>query len=88
MTPPIQTQVALVTGANAGMGLATARALLQAGYRVAVTDLHTEQAASALVEFGDRVACFTMTWINSSLFLAYACADPCQCHGPSRGTPF
>jgi 3-oxoacyl-[acyl-carrier protein] reductase len=42
-TPPIQEQVALVTGANAGMGLATAAALLQAGYRVAATDLGTER---------------------------------------------
>ena len=46
MTPPIQDQVALVTGANAGMGLATVRALLDAGYRVAATDLRTDQVAS------------------------------------------
>jgi 3-oxoacyl-[acyl-carrier protein] reductase len=42
-TPPIPDQVALVTGANAGMGLATTGALLQAGYRVAATDLRTER---------------------------------------------
>ncbi len=58
--PPIQGQVALVTGANAGMGLATTRALLDAGYRVAATDLHTGQVASALGAAGDRLACFTM----------------------------
>ena len=58
--PPLQDQVALVTGANAGMGLATVRALLQAGYRVAATDLSTAQVAAALVSFGDRLACFTM----------------------------
>lgn len=60
MTPLIQDQVALVTGANAGMGLATALALLAAGYRVAVTDLQTDQAAHALASHGDRVAFFTM----------------------------
>ena len=60
MTPQIQDQVALVTGANAGMGLATARALLEAGYRVAATDLHTEQVADTLASFGERLACFTM----------------------------
>ena len=60
MTPSIQDQVALVTGANAGMGLATARALLTAGYRVAVTDLQTDQAADSLASYGDRVAFFTM----------------------------
>lgn len=58
--PPIRDQVALVTGANAGMGLATTRALLDAGYRVAATDLHTEQVASTLGGAGDRLACFTM----------------------------
>ena len=58
--PPLQDQVALVTGANAGMGLATVRALLQAGYRVAATDLSTAQVAAALASFGERLACFTM----------------------------
>lgn len=60
MTPPIQDQVALVTGANAGMGLATVRALLDAGYRVAATDLGTERVASEFAGFGERLACFTM----------------------------
>jgi 3-oxoacyl-[acyl-carrier protein] reductase len=60
MTPPIQDQVALVTGANAGMGLATVRALLDAGYRVAATDLSNERVASELASFGDLLACFTM----------------------------
>lgn len=58
--PPIRDQVALVTGANAGMGLATTRALLEAGYRVAATDLQTTQVASVLASHGDRLACFTM----------------------------
>ena len=58
--PPLREQVALVTGANAGMGLATTRALLDAGYRVAATDLRTEAVAAALATHGERLACFTM----------------------------
>ena len=59
-SPAIRDQVALVTGANTGMGLATVRALLDAGYRVAATDLRTDNVAAALAEHGDRLACFTM----------------------------
>lgn len=59
--PPIAQQVALVTGANAGMGLATARALLAAGYRVAATDLDTRHIAATLgPEAGDRLFCMAM----------------------------
>lgn len=46
--PPIHEQVALVTGANGGMGLAVAQALLRAGYRLAVTDLDTTHAQQVL----------------------------------------
>ena len=58
--PPIAQQVALVTGANSGMGLATTRALLEAGYRVAATDLATTRVAQELSGFGEQLACFTM----------------------------
>ena len=57
---PIKGQVALVTGANAGMGLATVRALLDAGYRVAATDLRIEQVAELEAEYGNHLACFIM----------------------------
>lgn len=60
MTPLIENQVALVTGANAGMGLATTRALLAAGYRVAATDLDTSQIATEIAAHDGRLACFTM----------------------------
>ena len=50
--PPLGEQVALVTGANSGMGLATTRALLEAGYRVAATDLRTEHVAQELAAYG------------------------------------
>lgn len=59
-TPAIADQVALVTGANAGMGLAIVRALLEAGYRVAATDLRTDAVAEAMASHGDRLACFVM----------------------------
>lgn len=58
--PAIRDQVALVTGANAGMGLAITRALLDAGYRVAATDLRTETVAGLAATHGDRLACFVM----------------------------
>jgi 3-oxoacyl-[acyl-carrier protein] reductase len=47
---PITEQVALVTGANAGMGLATVKAMLAAGYRVAATDLDTAAIARELAD--------------------------------------
>lgn len=40
--PAIADQVALVTGANSGMGLATVKALLATGYRVVGTDIASE----------------------------------------------
>jgi 3-oxoacyl-[acyl-carrier protein] reductase len=54
--PAIADQVALVTGANAGLGLAAAHALADAGYRVAATDLAVERAAHELARHGERVA--------------------------------
>ena len=60
MKPQIKDQVALVTGANSGMGLATVQALLEAGYRVAATDLQTAQVAKKMEAYGDRLACFIM----------------------------
>lgn len=58
--PAIADQVALVTGANAGLGLAAARALADAGYRVAATDVVVDRAAAELARFGERVAATPM----------------------------
>lgn len=57
-SPPIADQVVLVTGANAGMGLATVHAFLAAGYRVAATDIDT----STLMRLEDntRLLCVAM----------------------------
>jgi len=41
------TQVALVTGAAQGLGLSIAKKLLEAGYRVALTDVDAKRAISA-----------------------------------------
>ena len=60
MKPQIKDHVALVTGAKSGMGLATVQALLEAGYRVAATDLQTAQVAKKMEAYGDRLACFIM----------------------------
>ncbi len=50
MTP--QDQVAVVTGAGSGLGLATARRLAKAGAKVAVLDLSKEAAERAAAEIG------------------------------------
>jgi 3-oxoacyl-[acyl-carrier protein] reductase len=60
MAPAIAEQVALVTGANGGMGLAAARALAAAGYRVAATDLAVERAHEALAACGERAFALPM----------------------------
>jgi len=52
------TQVALVTGAAQGLGLSIAKKLLEAGYRVALTDVDEARAISAaktLDESGEKV---------------------------------
>lgn len=72
--PAIQDQVALVTGANAGMGLAITRALLDAGYRVAATDLSTNQVADTLAAHGDRLYCLTMD-VSDRAQVHSACAQ-------------
>jgi 3-oxoacyl-[acyl-carrier protein] reductase len=58
--PAIADQVALVTGANHGLGLAAARALADAGYRVAATDLAIDNATRELARYGERIAATPM----------------------------
>jgi 3-oxoacyl-[acyl-carrier protein] reductase len=64
--PPISQQVALITGANAGMGLGTARAFLEAGYRVVATDIATDQMRVELADAvsKDRALCLGMDVSN------------------------
>ncbi|MFD5572379.1 3-hydroxyacyl-CoA dehydrogenase [Streptomyces cadmiisoli] len=48
--------VALVTGGASGLGLATARRLLDAGAFVVLVDLPTSEGAAVAAELGDRAA--------------------------------
>jgi 3-oxoacyl-[acyl-carrier protein] reductase len=74
--PAIHDQVALVTGANAGMGLATVRALLAAGYRVAATDLDTPVVEAEAA--GERLFCTRMD--VSSRDEVHAACDAIEAH--------
>ena len=47
-------QVALVTGAGSGMGLATARAFAEAGAAVVLADINPTALKSATDELSDR----------------------------------
>lgn len=48
-------QVWLVTGCSRGLGLAVARAALEAGHTVVASGRHPERTAKALADYGDRV---------------------------------
>ncbi|MCE0534018.1 SDR family oxidoreductase [Kineosporia rhizophila] len=49
-------RTALITGADSGIGLATARQLIAEGVRVAITDQDPERLGAAAAELGDVVA--------------------------------
>lgn len=48
------TNVALITGAASGLGLATAKRLFAAGYAIVGIDLNEDKGTEAFAEFGDR----------------------------------
>jgi 3-oxoacyl-[acyl-carrier protein] reductase len=75
-TIPVAEQVALITGANAGMGLATAKAMLDAGYRVAAVDLDTSSVACELSTYvaSGQLFCTTMD-VSDALMVDRACAE-------------
>ncbi|MFE9774775.1 3-hydroxyacyl-CoA dehydrogenase [Streptomyces sp. NPDC005931] len=60
----IEGSVALVTGGASGLGLATARRLLDAGARVVLADLPSSDGAAVAAELGDR-ARFAPTDVTS-----------------------
>lgn len=80
--PPIQEQVALVTGANSGMGLATVKALLVAGYRVVGTDLatHTLQTDCHIALEAGRLMVATMD-VSDPAMVKEVCARAHEWHG-------
>ena len=49
----LQDRVAIVTGASSGLGLATARRMVEEGARVAIADIAHERASTAASELGD-----------------------------------
>lgn len=51
----IKNTVAFVTGAASGLGLATCKALLEAGARVMAVDLDEDRLASEVLSMGERV---------------------------------
>jgi NAD(P)-dependent dehydrogenase (short-subunit alcohol dehydrogenase family) len=59
----MQNKVALVTGAGAGIGRAAAKALLQGGYKIALTGRKLEKLQKAIIDIGG----------NSENCLAVAC---------------
>lgn len=72
--PAIEQQVALVTGAAGGMGLATVQALASAGYRVAATDLQVGPVRDALAGFGERALALPMD-VTDPAAVERACAE-------------
>jgi ribitol 2-dehydrogenase len=68
MTKPLQGQVAAVTGAASGIGLASAQAMLAAGARVVLIDRDAERLAALHAQHGDGV-----------LPLALDLLDPAAC---------
>lgn len=77
----ISGQAAVVTGAASGLGAATARALAQAGARVALLDMNVEAAAQVAREIGGMaVSCDVADADSAQTAIAAARAA----HGPAR----
>jgi NAD(P)-dependent dehydrogenase (short-subunit alcohol dehydrogenase family) len=74
-------QAAIVTGGASGLGAATARALAEAGAKVAVLDVNDKQAAEVAAEIkGVAVSCD----VADSASAEAAIAEATAAHGPAR----
>ncbi len=74
-------EAALVTGGASGLGRATARALAEAGARVALLDRNAELAADTAAEIGAlALACD----VTDEAAVAAALAAAREAHGPAR----
>lgn len=80
--PAIADQVALITGANAGMGLGCAEAFLNAGYRVVATDIAIEQMSTRLADAvtAGRALCLRMD-VSDPASVDAACTEAEQRFG-------
>lgn len=67
----LQGRVIAITGGARGIGLATARALQNAGARVAVGDIDGEQAASAALELGKEAFGTSLDVTDSNKFRGF-----------------
>lgn len=77
----IEGQAALVTGAGSGLGEATARALADAGARVALLDFNLEAAQAVAADIGGlAVGCD----VSSAASAEAAVAGARAAHGPAR----
>lgn len=74
-------QAALVTGGGSGLGEATARALAQAGAKVAILDVNVEGARRVAADIGG-LAC--QCDVTSAASVAAAIDQAAQAHGPAR----
>jgi len=72
---------ALVTGGASGLGAATAKALAQAGARVAILDRNLEQARHHAAEIGGLAVACDVTDAQSA---EQAVAEAAAAHGPAR----
>ncbi len=76
-----QGQAAIVTGGASGLGAAAARALAEAGAKVAVLDVNDKQAAAVAAEIkGIAVSCDVADGASAEAAIAKAAAA----HGPAR----
>lgn len=64
MTPQLNGQVAAITGAASGIGLACAQALLEAGATVYLVDRASDRLATLCSELGERAIPLTVDLLN------------------------
>lgn len=77
----INGHAAIVTGGASGLGAATAKALADAGAKVAVLDLNADAAAQSAARFGGlAIACD----VSSASSMEDAVAQARDAHGPAR----
>lgn len=80
----IMGKVFLVTGAGSGLGAATARALAEAGAKVAIADLNREAGEKLVAELGSS-ACFVETDVANEASAMNAIEVAVSTFGPLSG---